>query len=70
MARGKIKTWISERGFGFIKPDGGGNDIFVYAREFEKAGLTEPEEGERVSYDVDTNTRSGKPAAVNLKAID
>ena len=69
MAQGKIKTWISERGFGFIVPDGGGADVFVHAKEFEKVGLGEPEVGERISYDVETNIKNGKLSAVNLKAL-
>ena len=69
MAQGKIKTWISERGFGFIAPDGGGPDVFVHMKEFEKVGLGEPEVGERVAFEVETNPKSGKLAAVNLKAL-
>ena len=69
MAQGKIKTWISDRGFGFIQPDGGGNDVFVHVKEFEKVGLSEPEVGERVSFDIETNIKNGKLAAVNLKAL-
>ena len=69
MAQGKIKTWISDRGFGFITPDGGDADVFVHAKEFERAGLGTPEVGERVSFDVETNIKSGKRAAVKLKAV-
>src|SRR4051794_6674339 len=67
MAQGKIKKWNSDRGFGFIQPEGGGADVFVHASAFEKAGLDAPKEGDRVSYDVKTDRRSGKTAAANIK---
>jgi CspA family cold shock protein len=67
MAQGKIKKWNADRGFGFIQPDGGGADVFVHASAFEKAGLDAPQEGDRIAYDVETDQKSGKPAAANVK---
>jgi CspA family cold shock protein len=68
VAEGKIKTWISDRGFGFIQPDDGSHDVFSHIREFEKAGMAEPEVGECVAYEVDMD-KSRRPAAVKLKAL-
>jgi CspA family cold shock protein len=67
MPTGKIMRWNADRGFGFIKPEGGGDDVFVHASEFEKAGLDAPKEGDRISYEVKADQRSGKSAAANLK---
>jgi CspA family cold shock protein len=63
---GTVKTWVDERGFGFIRPDDGGNDVFVHIKEFEAAGLGMPTEGDRVSYEVESDRRSGRPRAVRL----
>ena len=69
MAQGKIKKWNADRGFGFIQADGGNPDVFVHVTEFEKAGLAAPSEGDRISYEVQADRRTGKPAAVNVKAL-
>jgi CspA family cold shock protein len=54
------------RGFGFIRPEGGGDDVFVHVSQFEMAGLGIPNEGDRLSYTVEIDKRSGKPRAANL----
>ena len=69
MAQGKVKKWVVDRGFGFIQPDDGSPDVFVHMSAFEKAGMVAPEVNERVSYDLETDQRSGKPRAVNIKAL-
>lgn len=68
MARGKLKMWDGDRGFGFIAPDEDGPDVFVHVSAFQRASLDIPDVGDRVSYDLETNSRTGKLAAVNLKA--
>ncbi len=65
MARGKIKWYREEKGFGFLIPDEGGNDIFLHV-----SGLNGfvPKESQQVSYDVVIDKVKGKPCAVNVKA--
>ena len=63
---GTVKWFNATKGFGFIQPDDGGNDVFVHISALEKAGLRGLDEGQKVSYDV--QVERGKEAAVNLKA--
>ena len=64
---GTVKFFNGERGYGFIKPDDGGRDVFVHISAVEQAGLGTLVEGQKVSYDVVTTDR-GRTAAGNLKA--
>ena len=66
MAIGTVKWFNPTKGYGFIAPDGGGNDVFVHISAVEKAGYTSLVEGAKVSYELMTN-RSGKQAAENLR---
>jgi CspA family cold shock protein len=63
---GTVKFYNSSKGFGFIAPDGGGKDVFVHATAMEAAGMHTLSEGDRVSFDVQQDTRGAK--AVNLKS--
>ena len=65
MAAGSVKWFNSTMGFGFIQPDGGGNDVFVHISAVEKAGLSSLNEGAKVSYEVKENR--GKMSAENLR---
>ena len=67
MATGTVKFFNHSRGFGFIAPTEGGPDIFVHATAVERAGLPEIREGQKLSYEVTTDSRSGKSAATNLQ---
>jgi CspA family cold shock protein len=67
MPTGKIKKWNADRGFGFIKPDAGKDDVFVHVSEFERAGLEEPKEGDAVSFEIEADRKTGKPRAVRLR---
>ena len=67
MANGTVKWFNPTKGFGFIQPEGGGNDVFVHVSAVEKSGLRSLNEGQKVSYQV-ANER-GKTAAVDLKAL-
>jgi CspA family cold shock protein len=65
MANGTVKWFNNTKGFGFIQPADGGNDVFVHITALEKAGLTTLNEGQKVSYEL--ATQRGKTAAVNIK---
>jgi cold shock protein len=63
---GTIKFFNGERGYGFIKPDGGGRDVFVHITAVEHAGLKALNEGQRISFDVEPDKKGKGPKAVNL----
>jgi CspA family cold shock protein len=65
MARGTVKWFNSQKGYGFIEPQGGGKDVFVHISAVEKAGLTGLDEGQIVEFDEVPN--KGKTSAENLK---
>jgi CspA family cold shock protein len=69
MQTGTVKFYNSQRGYGFIQPDDGGKDVFVHATALERAGMRGLVEGQKISFDVETDRRSGKPAASNLKQV-
>ena len=64
---GQVKWFNPTKGFGFIKPDGGGQDIFVHISAVEQAGLSGLNEGQTVNFDLEEDGRSGKTSATNLK---
>lgn len=68
MATGTVKWFNSPKGFGFIQPDDGGPDAFVHISAVERSGMRELVEGQKVSYDLERDKRSGKMPASNLKA--
>lgn len=69
MATGSVKWFNPTKGFGFIQPESGGSDVFVHISAVERAGLTTLNEGQRVSYELETDQRRGRTSAVNLRAI-
>jgi len=64
-----VKWFNSQKGFGFIAPDDGGNDVFVHITAVERAGLSTLNEGQKVSFDLIADRRTGKSAAQNLRLI-
>jgi len=66
---GIVKWFNSQKGFGFIQPTNGGNDVFVHISAVERAGMSTLNEGQKVSFDVVADRRTGKSAAENLRAV-
>jgi CspA family cold shock protein len=66
---GTVKWFNETKGYGFIQPDNGGKDVFVHISAVERAGLRNLVEGQKISYEVLTDKRSGKDAAGNLQAV-
>jgi cold shock protein len=69
MTKGTVKWFNSQKGFGFIQPEDGGKDVFVHISAVERAGMSSLSEGQKVSFDVVADRRSGKSAAENLRAV-
>jgi CspA family cold shock protein len=68
MNTGTVKWFNATKGFGFIQPDNGGPDVFVHISAVERAGMTTLNEGQKISYEVLADRRTGKSAAGNLSA--
>jgi CspA family cold shock protein len=68
MATGTVKFFNSQKGFGFIVQDGGGPDVFVHISAVERAGMSTLNEGQKITFDIEADRRSGKSAAANLQA--
>jgi CspA family cold shock protein len=68
MNTGTVKFFNTTKGFGFIQPDNGGADVFVHISAVERAGLRTIVEGQKLSFEVVKDSRSGKSAAENLQA--
>ena len=67
---GTVKWFNPTKGFGFIQPDDGGQDVFVHISAVEQAGLRGLNEGQQVAYDLEADRRSGKTSATNLRVND
>ncbi len=67
MQTGTVKFYNVNKGFGFIQPDDGSKDVFVHATALEQAGMRSLVEGQKISFDVQSDGRSGKMAAANLQ---
>ena len=68
MAVGTVNWFNEQKGFGFVQPDNGGNDVFVHISAVERAGMRGLAEGQKVSYEMETDKRSGKQSAGSLQA--
>ncbi|HEV3158511.1 MAG: cold-shock protein [Xanthobacteraceae bacterium] len=69
MSTGSVKWFNGQKGFGFIQPDDGGKDVFVHISAVERAGMQNLNEGQKISYDVVADQRTGKSSADNLRAV-
>ena len=67
MPTGTVKFYNSTKGFGFIAPDDGSKDVFVHATALEAAGMRGLVEGQKISFDVESDRRTGKQAAASLQ---
>jgi CspA family cold shock protein len=69
MQTGTVKWFNGQKGFGFIQPEEGGADVFVHISAVERAGMTSLNEGQKVSFELERDRKSGKVAAAQLQAI-
>ena len=69
MATGTVKWFNSQKGFGFIQPDNGGADAFVHISAVERAGINDLKEGQKVSFELVADRRSGKMSADQLRLM-
>lgn len=69
MTTGTVKFFNADKGYGFIAPDGGGNDAFVHITAVERAGMPTLNQNQRVTYELEPDKR-GKQSAVNLQPAD
>ncbi|WP_158914131.1 cold-shock protein [Caulobacter sp. S45] len=69
MATGVVKWFNPTKGFGFIQPDDGAQDVFVHVSAVERSGIGSINEGQKLSYELERDQRSGKMSAAQLKAI-
>ena len=68
MTTGTVKWFNSTKGFGFIQPNDGSKDAFVHISAVERAGMRDLAEGQKLSYELETDKRTGKQSASNLQA--
>lgn len=66
-AIGTVKWFNDQKGFGFIQPEEGGDDVFVHISSVERAGMRTLREGQRISFDIQHDPKKGKNSATNLK---
>jgi Cold shock proteins len=69
MATGTVKWFNGQKGYGFIQPDEGGADVFVHISAVQRSGLNGLDEGQKVTYEIVKDKRTGKSAADNLTAV-
>jgi CspA family cold shock protein len=68
MQNGTVKFYNDQKGFGFIQPEDGSKDVFVHATALERAGMSPLAEGQKVSFDTEQDSRSGKTAVRTIQA--
>jgi CspA family cold shock protein len=68
MATGTVKWFNATKGYGFIQPDAGGNDVFVHVTAVQAAGLNGLDDNQKVSFEVESG-RNGKESATNLQLV-
>lgn len=68
MPTGTVKWFSAEKGFGFIRPEDGAQDVFVHVSALEGAGLNSLQEGQKIHFEVEINPKNGKSSAARLRA--
>jgi cold shock protein len=68
MATGTVKWFNGQKGYGFIQPDEGGADVFVHISAVQRSGMDSLDEGQKITYEIVKDKRTGKSAADNLTA--
>lgn len=69
MAQGTVKFFNAQKGFGFIVQDNGGPDVFVHISAVERAGMSNLNEGQKLTFEIEADRRSGKSSATNLQTV-
>ena len=69
MAQGTVKWYNEQKGYGFIQPDDGSKDVFVHISAVERAGLRSLNEGQKVTFDLVSDRKTGKSSADNLRTV-
>ncbi|MFO0990948.1 MAG: cold-shock protein [Hyphomicrobiales bacterium] len=69
MAQGTVKWYNEQKGYGFIQPEDGSKDVFVHISAVEKAGMRSLSDGQKVSFDLVSDRKTGKASADNLRAV-
>ncbi|MGA9319547.1 MAG: cold-shock protein [Xanthobacteraceae bacterium] len=69
MTQGTVKFFNAQRGYGFIQPDDGTKDVFVHVSAVERSGMGGLNEGQKVSFDVVADRKTGKSSADNLRSV-
>ncbi len=70
MASGTVKFFNNDKGFGFITPDEGGNDVFVHITAVKDSGMADLTDGQRIAFDTEPDRRGKGPKAINLRAAE
>ena len=68
MAKGTVKWFNATKGFGFIQPDDGGKDVFVHVSAVERSDLGRLDEGQKVSFELERDSKTGRESAVSLRS--
>ena len=69
MSTGTVKWFNGQKGYGFIQPDDGSKDVFVHISAVERAGMSGLNEGQKITYDIVSDRRTGKSSADNLRTV-
>jgi cold shock protein len=69
MAEGVVKWFNGQKGFGFIQPNDGGQDVFVHISAVERAGMSDLREGQKIKYELQQDRRTGKMSADQLQSL-
>ena len=69
MTQGTVKWFNSQKGYGFIQPNDGGKDVFVHISAVERAGMHGLNEGQKISFELVADRRTGKSSAANLRTV-